>query len=77
MSKVIMLNGTNKKLLHQCANYTVRANRADDNGFTRTFSVLTNLARHKLNLVCSNLNIDKNKYTVAPCCGWNGIVLIE
>lgn len=72
-----MLNGTNKKLLHQCAKYTVMANRADDNGLTRTFLVLTDLAERKLNLVCSNLNIDNNKYAVAPCYGWNGIVLIE
>lgn len=77
MSKIIMLNGSNKKLLHQCAKYTVRANRLDDRGCINGFLILTKLANRKLALICNNLGIDTSKYTVAPCCGWNGIVLIE
>lgn len=75
MSQVIPVSGSNKKLLHQCAYISYRANRAADKNRWNAFTRLIAQSNRKLLRIAYNLGINTDKFDIKPNELCDGLIL--
>lgn len=71
----ILLEGVNRKLLHQHAFLEYKANRAADKNKWRTYEKYNYEANRKLNKIARNLGFDIGKIIIAPNMMHDGVII--
>lgn len=71
----ILLEGTNRKLLHQHAFLEYKANIAADKNRWKAYKRYSDLAERKLHRIARNLGINISSLTIAPNMQHDGLVI--